>query len=100
MDKREKIRTIVKATGVIVACVAVPVTVGIAFKCIIPMEALTKPNKVLVAIGTGIIGGVAGVAGTEYTMNSIDGFFDNIYAVIDKFNNKTETGEKVNEIPV
>jgi len=98
---RDKVKFVVEATAVLIASVAVSVTVGGIIKGLVPLNELTKGHKALVIVGSGVLGGVAATAGGEYTYQMVDGIFDNIYTVIDKFGKINETGiEVVNEDPI
>ncbi len=76
---KENVKRILKGTGVIIASIAVAATVTTVIKTVIPVDNLTKANKVMIVIGTSIIGGMVGEAGAEYTGNFMDsilsGFF-------------------------
>ena len=86
--KRETKIVVVKTAVALVAGVAVAAVATAAIKNIVPMDNLTKFNKVMYKIGAVIISSMVADAGMNYAGAIVDGFV----------NNKTITEETIENL--
>lgn len=98
LDSKKKIVVVAKVATMIVAGLACGTVVGAVVKNIVPLDGLSKYNKAMIILGTGILGGIAGEAGGDYAagvMNAVEETFNAIEKMFEEVDKKIENQEKV-----
>jgi hypothetical protein len=87
MNKNQKARIVVlKATATLVAGIAVAAVATAAIKNIVPMDGLTKLNKVMYGIGIVVISSTVAEAGSNHVGQLLDSIVNTSEAISDQIN--------------
>lgn len=100
ISKKEQVVAVLKGATMMVAGLACATLVGAVVKNTVPMSNLSKYNKAMIVIGSGIFGGLAGEAGGKYAAGIVDSFeqmYDGISLIFKAKNIKLEEDEE--EVP-